>query len=103
VGHKTHAAHDGEAAVANALTFLPDVILLDIGLPRVNGYEACRRIREQSLGRDLVIIAITGWGQDEDRRKSQEAGFDGHLVKPVAYADLATMLDKLLPAHIAAV
>jgi len=103
VGHKTHAAHDGEAAVASALTFLPDVILLDIGLPRVNGYEACRRIREQSLGRDLVIIAITGWGQDEDRRKSQEAGFDGHLVKPVAYADLATMLDKLLPAHIAAV
>ena len=61
----------------------PDVMLLDIGLPKLNGYEACRRIREQPWGKDMVLIALTGWGQEEDRRRSQEAGFDHHMVKPV--------------------
>ena len=99
VGHETHLAYDGEAAVDAASTFHPDVILLDIGLPKLNGYEVCRRIRTQLPGRDIVIIAITGWGQDEDRRKSQDAGFNGHLVKPAAYADLVKLLDELLPSH----
>jgi CheY-like chemotaxis protein len=62
---------------------LPDVVLLDIGLLRLDGYQACRRIREQPWGRAMVLIAVTGWGQEEDRQRSHEAGFDHHLVKPV--------------------
>ena len=59
------------------------MVLLDIGLPKLNGYEACRRIREQPWGKGMVLIALTGWGQEEDRRRSHEAGFDHHMVKPV--------------------
>ena len=73
------------------------MILLDIGLPKMNGFEACRAIREQPGGKDMVLLALTGWGQDEDRRKSQESGFDGHVVKPVDYADLMGLLTSLLP------
>jgi CheY-like chemotaxis protein len=68
------------------------VILLDIGLPRMNGHEVCHRLRELPWGKDLVVIAITGWGQGDDRRKSLDAGFDGHLVKPVRYETLAELL-----------
>jgi signal transduction histidine kinase/ActR/RegA family two-component response regulator len=95
-GHETHMAHDGVEAVEAATTFQPDVILLDIGLPRLNGYEAARKIREQQEqpGRPL-LVALTGWGQDEDRRRSEEAGFDAHLVKPVDEAALRTLLDGL--------
>jgi DNA-binding response OmpR family regulator len=64
--------------------FRPAVALLDIGLPKLDGYEVCRRIREQPWGKEMVLIALTGWGQEEeDRRRSHEAGFDHHLVKPV--------------------
>ena len=94
-GHEAHTAHDGEHAIAEAARLRPHVILLDIGLPRLNGYDACRRIREQAWGKDMVIIALTGWGQDEDRRLSSQAGFDGHLVKPVDHA----ALNRLLAAH----
>lgn len=76
----------------------PGVILLDIGLPKLNGYEACRRIREQPWGKESVIIAQTGWGQDEDRQRTHDAGFDHHLVKPVD----PTALDKLLASMDAA-
>jgi signal transduction histidine kinase/CheY-like chemotaxis protein len=96
-GHETHTAFDGLEAVEAAATFKPDVILLDIGLPKLNGYEACRRIREQPSGKSMVLIALTGWGQDEDRRKSQEAGFDFHLIKPVGLVALAKLLAELLP------
>ena len=83
-GHETFAAHDGLAAVEAAARLDPDVILLDIGLPVLNGYEAARRIREQQgQKRRPLLVALTGWGQDEDRRRSEEAGFDAHLVKPV--------------------
>ncbi|MGH8513290.1 MAG: response regulator, partial [Gammaproteobacteria bacterium] len=91
-GHETHMAHDGLEAVEAAATFRPDVVLLDIGLPKLNGFEAARRIREQPYGKNMVLVALTGWGQDEDRRKSQEAGFDHHLVKPVDYAALMKLL-----------
>jgi DNA-binding response OmpR family regulator len=94
-GHEAHTAHDGEHAISEAEKLRPEVILLDIGLPRLNGYDACRRIREQAWGKDMVIIALTGWGQDEDRRLSTQAGFDGHLVKPVDH----TALNRLLAAH----
>jgi PAS domain S-box-containing protein len=83
MGNDTRTAYDGQAGVDMAGKFRPDVVLLDIGLPKLNGYEACRRIREQSWGKGVVLVAVTGWGQDEDRRRSRDAGFDLHLVKPV--------------------
>jgi CheY-like chemotaxis protein len=75
-------------------------VLLDIGLPKLNGYDACRKIREQAQGRSIVMIALTGLGQDEDRRKSREAGFDGHLVKPVVHAELMKLLADLQRAQV---
>jgi CheY-like chemotaxis protein len=96
-GHETHVAHDGLAAIEAAQRVRPDVVLLDIGLPGVDGYEACRRIREQPWGKDLLLVALTGWGQEEDRRKSKEAGFDTHLVKPVDDEVLAKLLASLPP------
>jgi CheY-like chemotaxis protein len=94
-GHETFVANDGAAALEAAASRRPDVVLLDIGLPVINGYEVCRRIRAESWGRAPVLIALTGWGQDEDRRKSREAGFDGHLVKPVNHDELMHLLDEL--------
>ena len=95
-GHETFAAHDGSAAVEVAAKLDPDVVLLDIGLPILNGYDAARRIREQQgQQRRPLLIALTGWGQDEDRRRSEEAGFDAHLVKPVDDAVLGRLLAEL--------
>ena len=94
-GHETSRAHDGPGALAAAEKERPELILLDIGLPTLNGYEVCRRIRAQPWGASVVMIALTGWGQDEDRRRSHEAGFDGHLVKPVEYAELMALLDRV--------
>jgi PAS domain S-box-containing protein len=94
-GNDTHTVHDGIAAVEAAEQYRPEIMLLDIGLPRLNGHDVCRRIRQQPWGRDVRIIALTGWGQESDRKLSQEAGFDGHLVKPVDYAALVEMLDRL--------
>jgi CheY-like chemotaxis protein len=74
------------------------VVLLDIGMPKLNGYDACRRIRAQPWGRTMILIAQTGWGQDEDKRRTKEAGFDGHLVKPVDDAALLKLLASLPPA-----
>jgi signal transduction histidine kinase/CheY-like chemotaxis protein len=91
-GNETHTASDGQEAVEAAARLQPDVILLDIGMPNMNGYEACRRIRQQPGGDGVVIIALTGWGQDEDRRRSSEAGFDEHLVKPLDPAVLMKLL-----------
>ena len=94
-GNETQTAYDGLEAVESAAAFRPDVILLDIGVPGMNGYEACRAIRQQPWGKRIAIIALTGWGQDEDRRKSREAGFDHHLVKPVKFEDLMELLAEL--------
>ncbi len=94
-GNETHTAFDGLEAVETAAAVRPDVILLDIGLPKLNGYEAARRIRQQSWGKTVVLVALTGWGQEEDRRRSSEAGFDGHLVKPVDFDRLMTVLANL--------
>ncbi|HEV7800292.1 MAG TPA: PAS domain-containing protein [Burkholderiales bacterium] len=91
-GHETRTAHDGEDAIAVAAQYRPDVILLDIGLPKMNGYDACRVIRAQPGGKDTLIVALTGWGQDDDRRRSREAGFDAHLVKPADYPALVKLL-----------
>lgn len=97
-GSQVLTAHDGLEAVEQAAALQPDLILLDIGLPKLNGYEACRRIRQLPSGRDMIIVALTGWGQDEDRRKSEEAGFNAHLVKPVSLATLARLLPELQAA-----
>jgi len=88
-------AYDGKEGVDTAEAFRPDVILFDIGMPTLNGYEACRRIREQSWGSSIVLIAVTGWGQDEDRRRSRDAGFDHHLVKPVDVPALMNVLAQV--------
>jgi PAS domain S-box-containing protein len=98
-GNETHTAHDGLEAVETAARVRPDLVLLDIGLPKINGYEAARRIREQPWGKSLVLVALTGWGQDEDRQKSREAGFDGHMVKPVDTAALTKLLAELPSAR----
>ena len=95
-GHETFTANDGLAAVEAAAKLDPDVIFLDIGLPVLNGYEAARRIREQQgLKRPPLLVALTGWGQDEDRRRSEEAGFDAHVVKPIDDAVLRRLLADL--------
>jgi signal transduction histidine kinase/ActR/RegA family two-component response regulator len=91
-GNETSVAYDGEEAVEAAARQRPDVILLDIGLPRLNGFDVCRRIRKNSWAENILIIALTGWGQEEDRRKSADAGFDGHLVKPVDHGELTKLL-----------
>jgi PAS domain S-box-containing protein len=97
-GNEVRTARDGLEAVEAAAEFRPDLVLLDIGMPRLNGYDACRRFREQPWGKDAVIVALTGWGQEEDKRRSQEAGFDSHLVKPVEPAALEKLLAGLKPA-----
>jgi CheY-like chemotaxis protein len=94
-GHETVTAHDGLAAVAAAENYRPDVLLLDISLPKVDGHEAARRIRRQPWGKEMLLVALTGWGQDEDRRRSKEAGFDEHLVKPVDYQALQKLLGSV--------
>ena len=94
-GYTTFLAHDGAEAIAAVEKHRPDVVLLDIGLPKLSGHEVCRRVREQSWGKDIFFVALTGWGQEEDRRKSLEAGFDSHLVKPVDYDKLLGLLSSL--------
>jgi signal transduction histidine kinase/ActR/RegA family two-component response regulator len=98
MGNVTRTAYDGEEAVAATVEFLPDVILLDIGLPKLTGYEVCRRLRQQPDGKGLVIIAQTGWGQAEDRQRTREAGFDHHMVKPVDPQALMKLLVGLQAA-----
>ena len=82
-GNEVRTANDGEAGIAVAAQFRPDLVFMDIGMPTLNGYEAARRIRQQPWGREMVLVALTGWGQEDDRKKSANAGFDHHLVKPV--------------------
>ena len=85
-------AQDGSDAWLSAERHRPDVALLDIGMPCANGYEVARRIRNEPWGRTMVLVALTGWGQESDRRRSHEAGFDSHLTKPVD----PKVLDELL-------
>jgi len=94
MGNDTRTAHDGLEGIELAEAFRPDLIVLDIGLPKLNGYDACRRIRARPWAKDTLIVAATGWGQDEDRRRSKEVGFDYHLVKPVDAAELNRLLTE---------
>ncbi len=96
-GHAVRAAPDGESALALAASFRPHVLLLDLGLPKLDGYEVARRIRAEPWGKAMVLIALTGWGQDEDRRRTRECGFDSHMVKPLDLQMLTDYLGRLPP------
>jgi CheY-like chemotaxis protein len=96
-GHETNTVHDGFEAVTAAERWRPDAVLLDIGLPGMNGYEVCRRIRQHPWGQRMFLVALTGWGQAEDRQKSKQAGFNTHMVKPPDYDALMKLL-ALLPS-----
>ncbi len=95
-GHEVRTSYDGANAVEIAREYRPDVVLLDLGLPQLNGYEAARQLRGLSLGEPVLLIAITGWGHSENRKRTSEAGFDHHLVKPV---DPETLLQLLAPGE----
>ena len=97
MGNETRSAFDGDEALRVASQFRPQVMVLDIGLPKLSGYEVARRIRQEPWGREMILIAVTGWGQEEDKQHSKEAGFDHHLVKPVDPAGLTELLASLDP------
>ena len=94
-GHEVYSAPNGAIALETAARHLPEVALLDIGMPLLDGYEVARRIRAQEWGKSVTLVALTGWGQDSDRRRSQEAGFDTHLVKPLDLDRLTALLAQL--------
>ena len=95
MGNDTRAAYGGVEALEVGAAFRPHVVVLDIGMPKLNGYEAARRIRQEPWGKDVVLVALTGWGQEEDRRRAREAGFQLHVVKPATPASIEKMLASL--------
>jgi DNA-binding response OmpR family regulator len=97
-GYEASVCHDGSSALDTALELAPDVIILDLGLPGIDGFEVCRRLREAGLLK-TCIIAVTGFGQDEDRRRSREVGFDAHMVKPVDSDELVKRIHESLEAR----
>ncbi len=98
LGHEVRIAHDGVQALEVVARFIPDVAFLDIGLPRLNGYDLVRRMRAVKATQQVLLIAVTGWGQEDDRLRALEAGFDHHLVKPVEVDDIRYILDNFRPA-----
>ncbi|MFZ5831055.1 MAG: response regulator [Planctomycetota bacterium] len=95
LGNEVRTCYDGPQALEAAEQFLPDIVLLDIGMPGMDGYEVARRIREQPWGEHITLVAVTGWGQEEDRRRTKEVGFDHHLVKPAS----PVVLERILAHH----
>jgi CheY-like chemotaxis protein len=94
-GNDVRVALDGLEAVETAAQFHPDIVLLDIAMPKLNGYEAASKIRQEPWGKNIILIALTGWGQQQDRSRTKEAGFDVHLTKPVNYQAIAKLLNDL--------
>jgi CheY-like chemotaxis protein/anti-sigma regulatory factor (Ser/Thr protein kinase) len=94
MGHEVESAPDGFSALETAAAFRPDLVLLDIGMPKLNGYDVCRRMRREPWGAGVLIVAVTGWGQDADKRRAREAGFDLHLTKPMDPAAVAVLLES---------
>jgi DNA-binding response OmpR family regulator len=92
-GHQTRVASHGEDAIDVSREFRPHVVLLDLGLPGIDGYEVARRLREQPSGEQVVLVALTGWGGRDVRTRAAEAGFDYHLVKPVNWEELERIVD----------
>jgi len=97
LGNEIHQARDGLQALELAERVAPHIVLMDIGMPKLNGYDAARRMRERPWGENLLLVATTGWGQEDDRRRTKEAGFDHHLVKPVDARQLKELLEGPLP------
>jgi len=95
LGYEARQASDGLAGLAAAAEFRPDVVLLDIAMPKLDGYEVARRLRAEPWGKQLLLIAVTGWGQDSDKQRASEAGFDVHLTKPVAVEDLTRAISSV--------
>jgi CheY-like chemotaxis protein len=96
-GHSVNSAHDGLTAFDLARELRPSVMLLDIGMPGLNGYELARRLRQEAWGKSIVLVAATGWGQDDDRMRAFASGFDAHLTKPFDPAELIELLDQYQP------
>ncbi len=92
LGNDVRKAYDGQEGIEVAEDFLPDVILMDIGMPKMNGYEAARHIRQQPWGNKVMLVALTGWGQEQDKQKTKDAGFDHHLVKPAEPAAIQKLI-----------
>ena len=99
MGHATHVVHDGAQALAAAPEFLPDVVFLDIGLPGMSGYDVARALRQTPSGARAVLIALTGWGAENDRSQSSAAGFDHHLTKPANLQAIGELLATLSTHH----
>jgi len=100
-GHQVRMAHTGPTALEAALDYRPNVVLLDISLPEMDGYEVAKRIRQQPVLHNVVLVAMTGYGRDADRQRSQEVGFNAHLVKPVDFDKVQEILATVseLPAR----
>jgi two-component system CheB/CheR fusion protein len=97
LGNQVHVAYDGEAAIELAGRFQPDIVFMDLAMPKLDGYGAARHIREQPWGREIVLVALSGWGQDGHKKRAEEAGFDHHLVKPADTAQLERLLSGVNP------
>jgi CheY-like chemotaxis protein len=93
-GHDVRVAHDGHTGLDEARSSKPDVVLLDIGLPGMDGYQVAAHLRRDETIKDATLIAISGYGQDEDRRLAREAGFDHHLVKPIVADELLKIVEE---------
>jgi CheY-like chemotaxis protein len=91
-GHESRTVHDGPSTLKAALDFVPNVVLLDIGLPGMNGYEVAKQLRQEPQLKDAVLVASTGYGRESDRQASVEAGFDYHLVKPAEFSEVRRIL-----------
>jgi CheY-like chemotaxis protein len=96
-GHEVRTAYDGAEAVQIAAQFAPQIALLDIGMPNLDGYQTARRIREQSWGSSMLLVALTGWGQEQARRQATEAGFNCHLVKPGDPQTIGALIEQIKP------
>jgi CheY-like chemotaxis protein len=93
-GHEVQVARSGMQGLDAAARIMPEVAVLDLGLPGMNGYELAGRLRAEPFGRDMILVALTGYGQDDDRRRTREAGFDHHLTKPANLDQLAAIISR---------
>jgi CheY-like chemotaxis protein len=94
LGNEVRVAYDGQEAIGVAERFLPEIVLMDLAMPRLDGYDAARQMRAQPWGREIILVALSGWGQDGHKERAREAGFDLHLVKPADPEQLERLLSN---------
>jgi CheY-like chemotaxis protein len=99
LGHDVRTMHDGPSALADVDAFKPEVVILDIGLPGMDGFEVARQMRSRPATRSALLLALTGYGGEADRQRSREAGFDHHLVKPVSFTDIEALIARSFGPH----